>query len=117
MGARSLIFLDLNLIADLDYAKELFAALIPLGVRWGGLATTTLAWDDKLLDLVAKSGCRGILIGFESLSRESLVETRKVFNTRKDHHETASRIHERGIAIMGCFVFGFDHDTLDTFDE
>jgi radical SAM superfamily enzyme YgiQ (UPF0313 family) len=117
MGARRLIFLDLNLIADLDYAKELFAALIPLGVRWGGLATTTLAWDDKLLDLVAKSGCRGILIGFESLSRESLVETRKVFNTRKDHHETVSRIHERGIAIMGCFVFGFDHDTLDTFDE
>ena len=25
-------------------------------------------------------------------------------------------MHERGIAIMGCFVFGFDHDTTDTFD-
>ena len=27
------------------------------------------------------------------------------------------RIHDRGIAIMGCFVFGFDQDTLDAFDE
>ena len=27
------------------------------------------------------------------------------------------RIHDRGIAIMGCFVFGFDHDTRDTFDQ
>jgi len=116
MGARRLIFLDLNLIADLQYAKELFEALIPLNIKWGGLATTTFAWDEELMDLAARSGCRGILIGFESLSRESLVETRKVFNTRRDYHDIIGRIHERGIAIMGCFVFGFDHDTTETFD-
>ena len=117
MGARRLIFLDLNLIADLDYARKLFEALIPLKIKWGGLATTTFAWDEELLDLAAKSGCRGILIGFESLSRGSLAETHKVFNTRRDYHDIIGRIHERGIAIMGCFVFGFDHDTTDTFDE
>ena len=27
------------------------------------------------------------------------------------------RLHQRGIALMGCFVFGFDHDTTDTFAE
>ena len=117
MGAKRLVFLDLNIIADVDYAKELFTALAPLGVRWGGLATTTLAWDEELLDLIAKSGCRGILVGFESLSRRSLIETRKVFNTRNSHSETMARLHERNIAVMGCFVFGFDHDTLDTFEE
>jgi radical SAM superfamily enzyme YgiQ (UPF0313 family) len=117
MEARRLIFLDLNVIADVEYAKELFEALIPLKIKWGGLATTTFAWDEELLDLAAKSGCRGILIGFESLSKESLAETRKVFNARRDYRDIVGRIHERGIAIMGCFVFGFDHDTTETFDE
>ena len=117
MGAKRIIFLDLNLIADIAYAKELFTALIPLKIRWAGLVTTTIAWDDELLDLTAHSGCRGLLIGFESLNQESLKEAKKAFNMRRSYHDVVRRIHERGIAIMGCFVFGFDHDTLHSFDE
>ena len=117
MRARRLIFLDLNLIADIAYAKELFTALIPLKLTWGGLTTTLLAWDDDLLALAARSGCRGILIGLESLSQESLAETNKAFNLRKDYHFVVRRLHAHGIALMGCFVFGFDHDTPDTFAE
>ena len=41
MRARRLIFMDLNLIADKEYAKELFRALIPLKVTWGGTKTTS----------------------------------------------------------------------------
>jgi radical SAM superfamily enzyme YgiQ (UPF0313 family) len=117
MNAKRAIFLDLNLIADLSYARELFTALIPLKLRWAGLATTTIAWDEELLDLAARSGCRGLLIGFESLDQKSLDETRKSFHMRKDYRLVIDRIHDRGIAIMGCFVFGFDHDTLETFDR
>jgi radical SAM superfamily enzyme YgiQ (UPF0313 family) len=117
MRAKRLIFLDLNLIADVAYAKELFTALIPLNVQWGGLATTTIAWDDELLDLAARSGCRGLLIGFESLNQASLVETKKAFNMRRSYYEVVRKIRERKIALMGCFVFGFDHDSLSTFDE
>jgi radical SAM superfamily enzyme YgiQ (UPF0313 family) len=117
MGARRVIFLDLNLIADVPYAKELFTALIPLKIRWAGLVTTTIAWDDELLDLTARSGCKGLLIGFESLNQDSLKEAKKAFNMRRSYYDVVRRIHDRGIAIMGCFVFGFDHDTLDTFDE
>jgi radical SAM superfamily enzyme YgiQ (UPF0313 family) len=117
MGAKRAIFLDLTLIADLPYARELFTALIPLKLRWAGLVTTTIAWDEELLDLAARSGCRGLLIGFESLDQKSLDETRKGFNMRKDYRLVIDRIHDRGIAIMGCFVFGFDHDTLETFDR
>jgi radical SAM superfamily enzyme YgiQ (UPF0313 family) len=117
MKAKRVIFLDRNLIADIPYAKELFTALIPLKIRWGGLATTTIAWDKELLDLAARSGCRGLLIGFESLNQESLKETKKGFNMKRSYHEVVHEIRDRGIAIMGCFVFGFDHDTLHTFDE
>jgi len=117
MRSRRLIFLDLNLIADMAYAKQLFTALIPLKIKWGGLATTAIAWDNELLDLVARSGCRGLLLGFESLSHESLGETRKGFNTRRDYYWVVRCLHERGIAIMGCFAFGFDHDDGSTFGE
>jgi radical SAM superfamily enzyme YgiQ (UPF0313 family) len=117
MKAKRVIFLDLNLIADVPYAKELFTALIPLKIQWGGLATTTIAWDDELLDLAARSGCRGLLIGFESLNQASLKEAKKGFNMRRSYHEVVQKIRDRRIAIMGCFVFGFDHDTHTTFDE
>jgi radical SAM superfamily enzyme YgiQ (UPF0313 family) len=117
MRPRKLIFLDLNLISDTDYARELFTALIPLRVRWGGLATTMIAWDEELLDLAARSGCGGLLLGFESLSDGALSETRKDFNARLDYRTVIERIHARGIAIQGCFVFGFDHDDADVFER
>jgi radical SAM superfamily enzyme YgiQ (UPF0313 family) len=85
MRPRKLIFLDLNLISDTDYAKELFRALIPLRIRWGGLATTMIAWDDELLDLAAESGCGGLLLGFESLSEGALSESRKNFIARVEY--------------------------------
>jgi len=117
MGAKRLIFLDLNLIADIPYAKELFAALIPLKIRWAGLATTSIAWDDELLDLTARSGCRGLLIGFESLNQQALAQAKKGFNMRQDYHDVVRRVHECGIAIMGCFVFGLDQDSPHAIDE
>jgi len=115
MRARRLIFMDLNLIADKEYAKELFRALIPLKVTWGGLVTTEIAWDDELLDLAARSGCKGLLIGFESLTPEALKECKKGFNLLKEYAEVIARVHERKIAIMGTFVFGFDHDGIEGF--
>lgn len=116
-GARRLIFLDLNLIADRDYALALFAAVEPLKVTWGGLATTLVASDAELLDAAARSGCRGLLLGFESLVEASLRETGKAFNLRREYGEVVRRLHERGIAVQGCFAFGFDHDGEEVFDE
>ena len=117
MDTRRVVFLDLNLISDVAYAKELFCALIPLRLQWGGLTTISIAWDDELLDLAARSGCRGLLIGFESANQAALKEAKKGFNMRRDYKDAVLRIHARGIALMGCFVFGLDSDTLDSFDE
>lgn len=117
MGARRVVFLDLNLISDIPYARELFTALIPLHIKWGGLTTVNIARDDELLDLATRSGCRGLLIGFESADQASLSEANKRFNMRLSYRDVVRRIHERGIAIMGCFVFGLDSDTLRSFEE
>lgn len=117
MEARSVIFLDLNLIGDEDYARSLFRELKPLGIRWAGLATTRIAWEDDLLKLAAASGCSGLLIGFETVSPEGLAESAKKFNMHQSYSEVIRKVHGEGIAIMGTFVFGFDSDSSDIFDR
>jgi len=114
-GARKLIFVDLNLIADRAYAVALFTALIPLRLRWYGLATVLLADDDELLDLARQSGCAGLLMGLESLSTTNLKGNRKGFNSPERYARVVQRLHEHGIALQGCFVFGLDDDHTDVF--
>jgi radical SAM superfamily enzyme YgiQ (UPF0313 family) len=113
--ARRAIFIDLNLIADKDYAAQLFTALIPLKIQWYGLATTLLCDDKPLLDLAARSGCRGLLMGLESISASSLRRTHKSFNQPDEYPRVVEELHRRGIALQGCFVFGLDDDTPDVF--
>jgi hypothetical protein len=67
-GARKLIFVDLNLIADRGYAVELFTALIPLRLQWYGLSTVLLADDDELLAWRPQR-LQGLLMGLESISK------------------------------------------------
>ena len=114
-GARKLIFIDLNLIADRDYAFELFAALVPLRVQWYGLATVLLARDEPLLALAARSGCKGLLMGLESISAANLRQNHKGFNSPENYGHVVERLHAHGIALQGCFVFGLDDDQPDVF--
>lgn len=114
-GARKLIFVDLNLIADREYALRLFKALVPLGVQWYGLSTVLLANDPELLELAARSGCRGLLMGLESISVQNLRQNHKGFNSPEKFVQVVEALHAHGIALQGCFVFGLDHDEPDVF--
>jgi radical SAM superfamily enzyme YgiQ (UPF0313 family) len=114
-GARKLIFVDLNIIADPEYARQLFTALVPLRVQWYGLATVLLADDPELLELAGRSGCRGLLMGLESISPQNLRQSHKGFNSPDKYCKVVERLHENGIALQGCFVFGLDQDEPDVF--
>lgn len=114
-GARKLIFVDLNIIADRDYALLLFKALIPLKVQWYGLATVLLTDDPELLELAGRSGCRGLLMGLESISPQNLRKSHKGFNSPDKYFKVVEHLHEHGIALQGCFVFGLDQDEPDIF--
>jgi radical SAM superfamily enzyme YgiQ (UPF0313 family) len=116
VGDRRILFIDLNLISDKSYATELFSALVPLNVRWFGLSTVLIAHDPELMQLMARSGCRGLLLGLETLTRGGLQDAKKKFNASVDYARLIADLHHLGIAIQGCFVFGLDHDTTDVFD-
>ena len=117
MKTRKAIFVDLNLISDRDYALELFSALKPLSIQWYGLSTTLLCKDLEFLDAAAESGCRGLLMGLESISSSNLRGVGKGFNKPSDYAEVVDLLHQRDIALQGCFVFGLDSDTPDVFEE
>ena len=113
--ARRIIFLDLNLIADRDYAAALFEALIPLKTAWFGLATTLLGEDPALLALAVRSGCSGLLMGFESIVPDSLKSARKGFNHPEQFRALTEQLHRQRITLMACFAFGMDSDTPEVF--
>jgi radical SAM superfamily enzyme YgiQ (UPF0313 family) len=114
---RHAVFIDLSPVEDVAYAKSLYRAMIPLKIRWVGLATTRLAEDLELLKLAAQSGCRGVLIGFESIDQLTLNGTRKHFHHADRYAEYVKRLHDHGIGIQGCFVFGFDDDDGSVFER
>jgi radical SAM superfamily enzyme YgiQ (UPF0313 family) len=117
VGAKRIIFIDLNIVSDRTYAAELFEALIPLNVRWFGLATSLIGRDPGFMELMARSGCSGLLIGLESICEASLADSRKRFNDPSLYLTLIRDLHTLGISIQGCFVFGHDHDTPDVFDR
>lgn len=117
VGDKRILFIDLNLVSDREYARELFTALVPLKLRWFGLSTVLIAHDPELMQLIARSGCRGLLLGLETLTRGGLQDARKKFNGSVDYAKLIADLHALDIAIQGCFVFGLDHDTPDVFDE
>lgn len=116
-GAPKILFVDLNLVSDPRYAARLFEALIPLKIHWYGLATTLIALDPELLDLAARSGCRGLLMGLESLCEASLDQTHKGFNDPEAYRGMVEQLHRHGIMLMGCFAFGLDGDTPEVFER
>lgn len=111
------VFIDLSPVEDVNYAKALYRAMIPLRMRWLGLSTTRVAEDDELLKLAAQSGCKGLLIGFESISQETLNETKKQFHSAGRYADVVKKLHDHGIGIQGCFVFGFDTDDESVFER
>jgi radical SAM superfamily enzyme YgiQ (UPF0313 family) len=115
---RFVFFTDNNITANKSYAKRLFKALAPLGVYWLSQGSIDMADDAELMDLAQKSGCAGMLVGFESLSDENIAEMGKKASNRVEEYEDKIRIfHQHKIGLIGCFVFGFDGDDQSVFKK
>ncbi len=112
-----MFFVDDNITADHDAAKELFAALIPLRVRWVSQASLDMLADRELMELMVRSGCQGHVIGFESLSLDSLRSMRKPLNRAQASDEYASTVEKLrgyGLQTWAAFTLGHDSDTLES---
>ena len=114
---RLMMFNDDNIIGNPSYSKELLKALIPLKKRWFSQASLTGLKKVENVELLAKSGCNGLLIGFESLSKPNLIRSQKYQNDPTEYREIIHSLHRSGIAVCGSFIFGFDEDDPSVFEE
>lgn len=111
---RIFFFVDDSINADPAYALELFRQLTPLKIRWFGQATTTLGRQHELLETFARSGCRALLVGIESIEAKSRRAHRKNQNGAAELAGAVKTIRNAGISLYGSFIYGLDGDTLDT---
>lgn len=112
---------DDNSFADRQYGRRLAEAIASENVKWFAETDISVAQDDELLRLLSESGCRQILIGFESPTAEGLngVELNSNWKySKRDYYRAAiERIQSHGITVNGCFVLGLDGDTEGVFDR
>ena len=109
-------FVDDNITSNMEQAKEFFRALIPLKIRWVSQASINAAHDEEFLDLLARSGCMGVLIGFESTNPAVLKSMNKGFNLMRGGYEKAlENLRRHRIRLYGTFIFGYDGDTPESF--
>lgn len=117
-AADTVFFLDDSFGTDVRFYTALMQTILDTGtqIRWVTQATTALAQKPELLKLAQKSGCVGVLIGFESLSQESLREADKSYKAR-EYADIIKKLHDHGIGVEGTFIFGFDHDDEGVFER
>lgn len=118
LKGNAFVLNDDNLAQKREYYLELFQKLVPLKKKWVGEASWHIGKDDEILDLLERSGCGGMAIGFESLEAQPGVK--KIMPSKHIniiYKEVIKKLHNHKIGVMGNFIFGFDNDTESTFEK
>lgn len=115
VGRKHIMFIDDNFAGDPAWTRQLLHAITPLRIRWNAAVSLNAALDTELLDLMKRSGCEGLFIGFESVNADSLRGVHKGQNQLDKYEQAVRNIHDRGMMVNASFVFGLDGDTPETF--
>jgi radical SAM superfamily enzyme YgiQ (UPF0313 family) len=119
---RPVLFTDENSYLDRQWALTLFQGMAEQGLKrpYAIQASLNLADDEQLLTALRRSGCMTVLIGFESISEESLRVMRKGVNLKigvAQYRSKIDKLHDHGLTVSGSFIFGNDGDDPDIFDR
>ncbi len=115
---KAFTFYDTSLTIDPAYTKFLFTKMKGLGKKFSCNGNVdVIARDKELVRLSKEAGCVSWLIGFESVSQETLDAIDKKTNTVEEYRQAVQNLHDNDMIAIGCFVFGFDTDTKDVFND
>lgn len=116
--AKIFFFVDDNFAGNIQAAKPLLAELASMNIRWITQMSINAAHDEEFLALLARSGCKGVLIGFETLDTDNLRAMKKNFNTMRGGYTKAlENLRRYNIRVYATFVFGYENDTPESFDR
>lgn len=112
-----ILFGDDNVMVHVKYSRELFEAMIPLKKHWVGQASLAALHKIENVEIMAKSGCRALFIGFESVDDATVVNAGKRQNKPRKYVDIVRQLADHGIAVWGSFIFGLDDDRGESFDR
>ncbi len=113
----ALFFADDNIIGKKEYARELLQEIKRMDKRWVGSASTKLAEDQELMDLVIESGCKFLIVGFESLSGDVLKQLGKNHNNVEKYGNFIRYMQDNGVIIAASFILGHDGETCKSVER
>ena len=115
--ASYIFFADDTFTANKKRTKELLSRMIAEGVTpdWGAQVRTDTVDDPELLELMHRSRCFNVYVGFESINPRTLALFRKKQDLAKIER-AIERFHAHRIKIHGMFVIGSDEDDLETIE-
>ncbi|MDE6626011.1 MAG: B12-binding domain-containing radical SAM protein, partial [Lachnospiraceae bacterium] len=114
---KLLFFVDDNIVCNREKAKELFRALIPLKIHWVSQGSIDMLNDSELMELMVKSGCLGLVIGFESISAECISQMNKGTNQKGSeglYKAEIEQLRKWGLQTWAAFTVGHDGDTVES---
>ncbi len=117
---KLIFFTDDNFFLDMSYSLEIMSMLKRLNLTWYAFTDISIYRKKELLDKLYESGCRKLLIGFESLRQNNLREVNHSgFKSARvpEYEEAVREIQSKKIGVVGSFVLGLPYDNEDTFDE
>jgi len=115
---KNLFFADASLTINLSYSKELFKAMKEVNKFsecFGNI--NVLSRDDEFLALARDAGIYNWYVGIESISQENIDAAGKRTNTVENYSQAIKKIKDHGMMVTGFFMFGFDFDTIDSFEK
>ncbi len=115
---KTIMFYDSSLTINPGYSKSLFKKMKGLKkIFFCNGNSDVLAHDKEFVRLSKEAGCVSWLIGFESVTQKTIDEIGKTRNRVEEYSRAVRNIHDQRMAVIGSFMFGFDTDTNEVFDE
>jgi radical SAM superfamily enzyme YgiQ (UPF0313 family) len=111
---------DDNTFINRAWSKEFLKKLRHEEIHWFTETDVSIADDPELCDLLAESGCRQVLIGFESPEGSDISGIDPMDWKAKQaprYRQAIDALQSRGVSVNGCFILGLDSHSSDVFQN
>jgi p-methyltransferase len=116
-NVENLVFIDDTFNVPLPRFKDMCRLMIEkqYGLNWYSYFRCSNS-DEEAIELMARSGCKGVFLGIESGSPTILKNMNKAATPEK-YVEGMKLLHQYDVLTFGSFIIGFPGETEETVEE
>ncbi|HEX5082874.1 MAG TPA: PhpK family radical SAM P-methyltransferase [Blastocatellia bacterium] len=116
-GVKNVVFIDDTFNVPLSRFKEICRLMIKkrYPFNWFSYFRCSNS-DEEAIELMARSGCKGVFLGIESGSPAILKNMNKAATIEK-YEKGMALLRDNGILTFGSFIVGFPGETDETVNE